>query len=219
VKPASPPRLAIWLLVHLTWSERREAVLGDLLERFAEGETACWFWRQALSAFSVAMVRAIRRHGWSFAAALAVASLVLFAVGIAGSIAQLAADRWKERLMWSLYPASSLPIVWRIAFWAIWFSLQCLGFAVAGWIAARICRGCPRLVVCTFAGFHLLSSMPWMIEVVKELTTNRRYLEGLVWYSEYTFVTTLAILLAGFWSARHYSRNERPSDRRAAGLM
>ncbi len=211
MKPASPPRLAIWLLVHLSRSEHREAVLGDLLERFAEGETARWFWRQALSAFAVAVVRAIRRHGWSFAAALAVASLVLFAYNIASPGAQV--DRWEERLMWSLYPFSSPPIVWRIAFTAIWFFRECcLGFAVAGWIAARICRGYPRLVVCTFAGFHVLSSMPWMIELVKELTTNRRYLEGLVWYSGYTFVSTLAILLAGFWSARHISGNERQQN-------
>ena len=207
MRPRSPPRLAIWLLVHLTWSEHREAVLGDLLERFAEGETARWFWRQALSAFAVAVVRAIRRHGWSFAAALTVASLVLFVYNIASLGAQV--DRWEERLTWSLYPFASPPIVWRIAFRAIWFFRECfLGFALAGWIAARICRGCPRLVVCIFAALHLLSSMPWLIEVVKDLATNPRYLEGLVWYSGYTFLSTLAILLAGFWSARQISGNE-----------
>lgn len=205
MKATSPPRLAIWLLAHVTRSEHREAVLGDLLERFAEGETACWFWRQALSAFAVALASAIRRDGWSFAVALIVAAPVVFTYNIAGSIALPAADRWEERLMWS-HPASNPLIVGRIAFTA--FSFFPLGFASAGWIAARICRGYPRLVVCTFAGFHVLSSMSWMIELVKELTTNRRYLEGLVWYSGYTFVTTLAILLAGFWSARRIGGNE-----------
>lgn len=208
MKPASPPRLAIWFLVHLTQSERREAVLGDLLERFAEGETACWFWRQALSAFAVTAVRAIRRHGLSFGAALTVASLVVFAFNIANPIAQHAVGRWEEWLMWSLHPASTR-IVWRIAFTGVAFSLECLGFAVAGWITARIHRGYPRLVVCTFAAYHLLSSMPWMVEQIKDLMTNRRYLEGLIWYSGNTLVTTLAILLAGFWSARHIRCEER----------
>lgn len=209
MKAASPPRLAIWLLVHVTRRQHREAVLGDLHERFAEGETARWFWRQAFSALAVAVVRTIRRDGWSFAAALTVASLVVFAYNIAGSIALPAADRWEERLMWG-HPASNPLIVGRIVFTA--FSFFPLGFALAGWIAARICRGYPRLVVCTFAGFHVLSSVSWMIELVKELATNRRYLEGLVWYSGYTFVTTLAILLAGFWSARRIGGNERQQN-------
>src|SRR6202008_1264114 len=42
-----PPRLAAWLL------RRHEALSGDLLERYGEGESDGWFWRQALSAILV----------------------------------------------------------------------------------------------------------------------------------------------------------------------
>jgi hypothetical protein len=42
-----PPRLAAWLL------RRHEALAGDLLERYAEGESDGWFWRQALTAILV----------------------------------------------------------------------------------------------------------------------------------------------------------------------
>lgn len=42
-----PPRLATWLLRH------REALAGDLLERYNEGESDRWFWRQVLTAILV----------------------------------------------------------------------------------------------------------------------------------------------------------------------
>src|SRR6185369_6327805 len=43
-----PPRLAAWLLRHLCPGRNREAIAGDLLERFAEGRSDGWFWRQVL---------------------------------------------------------------------------------------------------------------------------------------------------------------------------
>ena len=48
-----PPRLAVlavWLLRYLCPSRNREAITGDLLERFAEGRSDGWFWRQVLVA-------------------------------------------------------------------------------------------------------------------------------------------------------------------------
>jgi len=48
-----PPRLAIWLLRHLCPGRNREAITGDLLERFAEGRSDGWFWRQVLVAVLV----------------------------------------------------------------------------------------------------------------------------------------------------------------------
>jgi hypothetical protein len=46
----SPPRMALWILTRLYPKRNREAVAGDLIERFREGRSAGWFWYQALTA-------------------------------------------------------------------------------------------------------------------------------------------------------------------------
>jgi hypothetical protein len=44
IKKSNPPRFAIWLLRHA--SEDNDALTGDRIERFREGQTYMWFWRQ-----------------------------------------------------------------------------------------------------------------------------------------------------------------------------
>jgi hypothetical protein len=58
---SQPPTLASWLLRHLCSTKDHEALTGDLYERFGEGQSERWFWRQVLIAILVAAVR-----GFSF---------------------------------------------------------------------------------------------------------------------------------------------------------
>jgi hypothetical protein len=57
----NPPKGAIWLLQH-GWPGDNEALAGDLIERFREGQTRGWFWRQVLIAFVVSALGEIRGH-------------------------------------------------------------------------------------------------------------------------------------------------------------
>jgi hypothetical protein len=57
--PMNPPSLATWLLEHLTPGPRNEALAGDLLEEFATGRPATWYWRQTLAAIAIACSRQI----------------------------------------------------------------------------------------------------------------------------------------------------------------
>jgi len=48
-----------------------DALTGDLIERFREGQTRGWFWRQVLIAFAVGVAREIQWHWQAFCYAAA----------------------------------------------------------------------------------------------------------------------------------------------------
>jgi hypothetical protein len=68
---SNPHRLAIWCLRHACPGSDIEALTGDLIERFREGQTRGWFWRQVLIAFAVGVLGEIRRHWPHFCYAIA----------------------------------------------------------------------------------------------------------------------------------------------------
>lgn len=47
---SKPPALATWMLDHLLWGERNEALAGDLLEEFQRRRSVAWYWRQVIGA-------------------------------------------------------------------------------------------------------------------------------------------------------------------------
>ena len=53
----TPPKLAAWLLSQFTSDE---ALIGDLLERYHEGRSEVWFWKQALWTIAIGKVREIQ---------------------------------------------------------------------------------------------------------------------------------------------------------------
>jgi hypothetical protein len=59
---SQPPRLASWLLRHLASSPQRESLAGDLIERYHQGQSATWYWRQVLAAILAGVIRDIRDH-------------------------------------------------------------------------------------------------------------------------------------------------------------
>ena len=58
---SNPPGRAIWFLQHMCPGDN-EPLTGDLIEKFREGRTHGWFWRQVFIAFAVSVLVAIRRH-------------------------------------------------------------------------------------------------------------------------------------------------------------
>lgn len=62
---SNPPRLALWLLRHRSPDDHDEALTGDLVERFREGQSRSWLWRQVFFACAYSVFGAIRLR-WSF---------------------------------------------------------------------------------------------------------------------------------------------------------
>jgi hypothetical protein len=59
MKRMSHPRLAAWLLEHLTSASAADALVGDLLEQHAGGRSTAWLWRQAAAAIGIHAVRMV----------------------------------------------------------------------------------------------------------------------------------------------------------------
>jgi hypothetical protein len=139
-----PPKLAIWLLKHACPGDQ-EALTGDLVERFCEGRSPGWVWKQVLVATAIAMLTEIRRHGPQITYALAGSAMMLAAPANACLRAQAFAHWWilpfpLSMLVWFLSPAAllaaaALPVLvvsqllngvcrWRVLFRTWLFSLM-----------------------------------------------------------------------------------------------
>jgi hypothetical protein len=57
---SKPPVLASWMLEHLLWGGRNEALAGDLLEEFQRGRSVAWYWRQVFGAILASFSSEVR---------------------------------------------------------------------------------------------------------------------------------------------------------------
>jgi len=57
-----PPRIATWLLKRFGSGPNKDAVLGDLSERYLQNDSAMWYWRQAIKAIPVSFFREIQGY-------------------------------------------------------------------------------------------------------------------------------------------------------------
>ena len=78
---SDPPRVSIWLLRHFYRGGDKDALTGDLIERFREGQTPGWFLRQVLVAIGVGLGGSVRRHWPHFCYAIAGTFLPFFFLG------------------------------------------------------------------------------------------------------------------------------------------
>lgn len=83
VRKSTPPRLALWWLIHICRSKHNEALAGDLVERFYEGAARGWFWRQVLIASFTVALSAVR-HRWAFFCYSAAGTLAIFLLQTSG---------------------------------------------------------------------------------------------------------------------------------------
>jgi hypothetical protein len=97
-----PPALAVWFLRRLCPKRNREAITGDLLERFHEGRSGGWFWRQVLAAILVGVSSQLRLHWTEICLASAGTALIwcvpwgrIFPIG-----AMITSMNWIARLQW-----------------------------------------------------------------------------------------------------------------------
>jgi len=97
-----PPALAVWLLRRLYPKRNKEAITGDLLERFREGRSDGWFWRQVLVAIMVGGSSQLRLR-WTEICFAAAGTALIWCVpwrGIFPIAAMTTSMNWGARLEW-----------------------------------------------------------------------------------------------------------------------
>jgi hypothetical protein len=92
-----PPRLATWLLDRLGYTRHNAALAGDLLEEFAAGRTAAWYWRQTAMVISSGAVRNLQlsqRYFYAVLTGFAAQSAVALALWVLGAPHQVHGAVW-----------------------------------------------------------------------------------------------------------------------------
>ena len=72
MRSTQPPAFPPWLLKNFGCSANNDAVLGDLDERYRQGRSYLWYWRQAVTAIVTGLIATVRSNKFLAARALAI---------------------------------------------------------------------------------------------------------------------------------------------------
>lgn len=160
MKPATPPRLAAWLLHHHVRGYRAESLAGDLTEEYACGRGDAWYWGQVLRAVTTTYHRALRVHGLRLLVALVAGWCAIFA-GIAtlGWLWAFAQHGLSTLTGIKLAPQPQTAHVFHDVVWIL--LAACVDVGV-GRLVVRIYRTHPRLV----AGAFVLTILAYQVPVI-----------------------------------------------------
>jgi hypothetical protein len=119
-----PPRIASWMLEHLTFGSKSEALAGDLLEEFRQGRSIAWYWRQVVAAILIGLASLLRTQwiGISYAILWAIPSPAFFGLAVPKLMAlPLFVQRWK--LAWPYSTICDLLLYYGSHFLYLWLAL------------------------------------------------------------------------------------------------
>jgi len=157
----NPPRAAIWFLRHACPGDT-EALAGDLIERFHEGQTRAWFWKQVFIVFTVNVLGVIWRHWPHFCYAIAGTAFTWF---LSGAPALRQVPRW---LHWTDLPFPWDQVVLELSRPAL-LALAALSILAAGLVIERSFRWLSllRTAVLNLAqiafGHYSVDLFPWLL--------------------------------------------------------
>jgi hypothetical protein len=159
MRSLEPPKAARWLLKHFGCSPNNAAVIGDLDERYRNGRSHAWYWKQVMKTLAIAFSQEVRAHkllalraivtGWilSLAGMFSFRALVITINSIM---------RWDSvwngyrfsRLVHQFeitYPTASLTLLELVP-----FAVAFLGWASIGWALKRLLHPHEKAMVLAF---------------------------------------------------------------------
>jgi len=227
-KKSDPPRLAIWLLRHACPGSDNNALTGDLIERFHEGQSVGWLWRQVLSAFVVGVVCEIQRHWPSFFYAIAGTAMpmILCWKTTANTAGPHPFGSWMHLAFWLHWWSLPWPLSQLVFDWspAALFTLEALPALAVALVIDRSFRWISllRTGVITLAliavDYYLFTLLyPWLTRPVPGDPYRRvLILPSVVGILLWAFITFLASGWLGCRPSRHTTPTGEPVEDRVA---
>jgi len=153
MRSTQPPRTAGWLLRHFGSSPNNEALIGDLDERYRQGRSNLWYWRQALLAIVTSFFNEVGTHKL----------LTLRAIATGWVVAVV--SRRAFNLTWEILSAlASWSRLWRHGWITIAVQVPevVLSGVLAGWLVARLHRQTQKAMVLAYAAFFAGVGIIWL---------------------------------------------------------
>ena len=202
VKGSEPPRLTTWLLQRLAPRQKRESLIGDLIEQHQNGRSAAWYRRQAFIAILVGAGTDIRDHILLAVRALVTCWTALLILGYFTGALHHALFRWTN----TEWQSEILRQAW-VYYGMPYAFITCLGCAVTGWTIARLHRDHRAAMVILCATSQLPWAVRWGWETCRLLRAGLfpfwDYRVALLFHAATLFIAyPICILLGGLWDAR-----------------
>jgi hypothetical protein len=199
---SNPPRLAIWWLRHACPGHHNDALIGDLIERFREGQTRGWFWRQAFIAITIGVLREIGRH-WPHLCYAIVGTALIWFFWDAPALRRVPA--W---LHWNELPWPWSQVALELSRQAL-LALAALSILAAGLVIERSFRwasllrtGAFNLALIAF-GHYSLDLFPWLLRPVPG---HPNYRQLVIPMELVVFLSFLSFLVAAWLGCRRPPR-------------
>jgi hypothetical protein len=195
MRTSGPPELANWLIAKLVPGEKRESMIGDLIEQHHRGRSSAWYWRQTIGAIATSFAAEVWQHKL-----LAVSVTVLSAcLGDVYMLSRVWVLVWRVDRLW--YPHlidsrwSWLAInPWAYRLQPYWWTSNlawCAMLAALTWTVSRLRPRQRSLVIALFLIPQVSVRLPYVwggLTAWLREPSNPILFYGVLWFSVQTFV-------------------------------
>lgn len=208
-QPQSPPRLPTWLLRKLAGGYQAESLEGDLLEGYANGRGALWYWLQVLAAIWARAVRVLRAHSLSFIGAQAVGYFAIRTVFYPAPAFNGLVREWHRAVTWSLGLNDFAYQVGRVVVTASHALFHVAAWTILGYLIGRIHAHFRKSALLLFFGLSITPHTYWVYS--HKLANAIQYptggwLEQLTRPALFHLLDLVCLFLGGLWLADHGRR-------------
>ncbi len=130
MKPKHPPKVARWILEHVTTDKQKDPLSGDLLEELGSGRSRGWYWRQVAATAAVSLTRTLQSNWFTLAfSAFWVLPLPILQVHV---LRETRLGRfWGYPWPYSFICAIALSVGWKFLYLWLGIASSQISFAVA----------------------------------------------------------------------------------------
>jgi hypothetical protein len=183
-----PPKAARWLLEHFGSSPNNSALIGDLDERYLNGRSAGWYWRQSLATIAASFFNEVWSHKRLTFKAIVYGSGVF----AASRLAFMETNELLSALAsWSRW--------WRHG-WitpGVQMTEALLIGILAGSVIARVCRESPKAMVFAYVVYFAGVQLAWLTWRIMTTTLMPPYRASLIYNAAFITVVSAGALLGG----------------------